>query len=1430
MITLLRLIAFGRARPGRARSASRAVLLAIVVMGGSALSMTLGYAGVDGPEMVAAVTGDANADGFIDTIRVTFDTPMASTTPQKSVDGSPGFHVTCPNAGAKCPTGIAGYEIASFAWSSSTGLDITLVPGVFAEDAEDGASPDVAVPDTSAIPTVVYEEGPDGESGGAESAANDEEMARGSRQAADRAGPVLKAFKANDRGAASMFNAVGDEAFIVFSEETTIAGATSYERWSNLERAIRFTGVQGEFALDPNWSGCVKDSDGTRTDRTKASSSPTKYDPIAAYNNFPYPSDGSSTVDVILAPKAPAPGEPGEEPADYVTTFHVRHNEFANVGSTPFSEFGFSAVPKGCRVGIEPVGSVTQGSGTQPVLFDRAGNAARHQNEPADGAGRIRITPAEASLLSARTGDADTDGRIDRVVLKFDQVLDNATVEGNLDRISITVGGEEAEPTGATVSGDTMTVDFAPLDGAVWDTDTKPRIEYFMPADCSYDVSASTPGIKTRVPSSGAFPEYRACVGSFGVEATDGAKPVLLAAATADDDQDGALDRVEATFSEPVQGSSGAGWTIGSAAATAVVPGGAGSSQANVIFPESTTGDTADTPAVAYASQAANKTMDLAGNELVPVTKASTDGAAPRIRAATVRDDDGDGHVDRVDLSYSENLAGPATAAASRFQVGSVAASGFEAEAPGDNLLTLVFSGVQGSDAKEISFAPGSGSAIADAVGNVSGPQTFDAAVVQDAAKPRATITALPGAPLRAGVMTIVATFTERMATNAAPTVTLASTDASSSISKQATGIADTDHTNGWRNADPAVWEGTITIDPADCPVPTGCDVRVTESDATDASTAANPQAQAESLDTEVDTIAPLPPALGDARAVLPAGHTAPDNTVNMFTEDVSVAVSTSGDAGGGTARLLIDGAPVTPAATHGSMADGDDSVTVTTAYGSTALLQSALPAGNPHALTVELCDDAGNCTPSSNARDVTADYTPVGVQASIPAQPVVSGGSSMEITWESEDDDDFQRIELRYSTNGGTTYARSIVQSLTNRNGSFTWRVPDTLDSTQVRVRVATVDLAGNKAYAFSSESFTVDSSKPVVSVSAPSSRSPFLPAGGAVTVGWRATDLTLSRVSQPIRVQYSTDDGRSWRDVNGGSYSRANDGRETWRVPNVRSFTTRVRVLATDATGKVGWARSARLAVGVAGYTAEQTGRVYSFGTANSRTNESYVSRKGWVSDIAIRRDGKAGYLMSSKGNLYPFSIGSTRNSARKVKLSLREGTARAVALRTNTSGYVVDKYGEIHRFGGAPKARPSKTWSSSYARDIVLLPNGRGGYVLDKYGRLYPFKVGGYSMPPKVQSRAIFGSKRAVAAVLRSDGRSGYVLDKYGKVYSFDRRGVRRVSSRTGKYAKGIVLVTDTAGYWVDYRGILRPWGAAFGNPTRTRLGRARGAVGV
>lgn len=193
--------------------------------------------------------------------------------------------------------------------------------------------------------------------------------------------------------------------------------------------------------------------------------------------------------------------------------------------------------------------------------------------------------------------------------------------------------------------------------------------------------------------------------------------------------------------------------------------------------------------------------------------------------------------------------------------------------------------------------------------------------------------------------------------------------------------------------------------------------------------------------------------------------------------------------------------------------------------------------------------------------------------------------------------------------------------------------------------------------------------------------------------------------------------------------------------------------------------------------------------------------------------------------------------------------DGMVRDVATRADGSGYVLDAYGRVLAFGGAPPAAGAPSFPVPVARDLVLGPDGRSGYVLDGYGGIHPFGgaprlpagpywwgwdiarsllpvpggaylLDGYggvhrigSPPDPGPSPYWPGWDIARRLVARPGAPGAYVLDGYGGLHPI--AGAPRlpdVPYYGRDRARDLVLVSDGSGYALDDAGMIRRFGDA------------------
>ncbi|HET7467620.1 MAG TPA: glycoside hydrolase family 18 protein [Candidatus Dormibacteraeota bacterium] len=119
-----------------------------------------------------------------------------------------------------------------------------------------------------------------------------------------------------------------------------------------------------------------------------------------------------------------------------------------------------------------------------------------------------------------------------------------------------------------------------------------------------------------------------------------------------------------------------------------------------------------------------------------------------------------------------------------------------------------------------------------------------------------------------------------------------------------------------------------------------------------------------------------------------------------------------------------------------------------------------------------------------------------------------------------------------------------------------------------------------------------------------------------------------------------------------------------------------------------------------------------------------------------IVIFSDGTGGYVLDAFGGVHGFGIGGARPAG--VQLTAywpNWDIARDLALIPGThAGYVLDGWGGLHAFAPGGQAMPPALSGSAYwprwdiARSVVMLSSATtaspAGYVLDGYGGLHPF----------------------------------------------------------------------------------------------------------
>ncbi|XOV95303.1 MAG: Ig-like domain-containing protein [Bacteroidota bacterium] len=252
--------------------------------------------------------------------------------------------------------------------------------------------------------------------------------------------------------------------------------------------------------------------------------------------------------------------------------------------------------------------------------------------------------------------DTDLDGTVDRIDVTFTEDISTSSFEGG---DWVTTGGGGITETGAGFSADVIQID-------VNVTNTNSTALGVIQIQYS---NSGTPG--SIVDASG---NITGLTGSITV--ADGAAPVIISAEYRDNDDDGRIDRFFLTFSEEVAGASNLeandlSLTVGDFTGAAFGTDNTDLIGANTFTTEVILGTEAsavdteeNSGAIAIATQNSFSLVDIsAGANTNTFTGARpqinfVDGAAPVIASALYQDTDLNGAVDRVAVTFSEDITG----------------------------------------------------------------------------------------------------------------------------------------------------------------------------------------------------------------------------------------------------------------------------------------------------------------------------------------------------------------------------------------------------------------------------------------------------------------------------------------------------------------------------------------------------------------------------------------------------------------------------------------------------------------------------------------------------------------------------------------------------------------------------------------------------
>ena len=605
-LSLVENTARGNARPGAWVAGSGVTDLA----GNAALRSVVTPTDGAAPVMTSAVTQDASGSaGRIDAVMVTFSEPVAH--PR--------------DAGGRYPFLLGGRAVSSVEPASGGTVQVR-----FAE---------ASAPDTGDRPSVRYLPG----SGlpVADSAGN--EATQGFVNAADAVAPVLVSARTGDGDHDGKIGTVvfgfsedvvhaaemGDSSFAVGGYQVTAASAASDDEVTATvtENPAADSGATPTVTYTRDGVEDVRDAAGNLASTSSRGAGDGARPVLLTVTTADVDDDGR--IDQLASTWS----EPLTHADDTSAPFAVSASGFsvARVRAASSANLAIDLTePSGFDTGSKP--SLTYLGGSAKIR-DAAGLEPSQQTWSG-----LTVDALDPRLISATTGDADADGELDSVAVRFSEAVVHAqeATPGSFTTGAFTISSAEA------ATGDTVELQL--LQSGTPDTGVRPAVNY-------------TPD---------GLEDVRDATGNFAAaatiaQATDGARPVLLSAATDDVDDNGRLDRLSTGWSEPLDHAddSAAPFPV-SAGGFSVARVHAATGQAlDVDLTEPVAPDTGSAPDLTYTS-GADPIRDVAGLEPAQVGHPglTRDALPPRRVSTMTADTDVDGKLDAIEIEWSEDVTG----------------------------------------------------------------------------------------------------------------------------------------------------------------------------------------------------------------------------------------------------------------------------------------------------------------------------------------------------------------------------------------------------------------------------------------------------------------------------------------------------------------------------------------------------------------------------------------------------------------------------------------------------------------------------------------------------------------------------------------------------------------------------------------------------
>jgi hypothetical protein len=583
--------------------------------GNAALRAAISPADGAAPVMTSAVTQDASGKaGYIDAVTVTFSEPVAH--PR--------------DAGGQYPFLLANRTVASVEPASGQTVQVRIA--------------EASAPDTGDRPSVRYIPG----SGFPVADVAGNQAAQGFVNPADRVAPVLISAVTGDTdsdgkiGSALLHfsedvvhGAEGSGAsFAVSGYGLTGADAASADEipLTVTEKAIADSGAEPDVTYTRDGVEDVRDAAGNVTPTSSVGATDGARPVLLAVSTADVDDDGrldrlASTWSEPLT-HADDTSAPFAVSASGFSVSRVRAASGASLAIDLTEPSGYDTGSKPALTYLGDGASIVDAAGLEPEQHTWSG---------------LTVDALDPRLISATTGDGDADGEIDSIAVRFSEAVVHAqeATPGSFTAGAFTISSAEA------AAGDS--VELKLLQSGTPDTGVRPAVGYTL--DGVEDVRDATGNFA----AAASIPQ-----------ATDGARPVLMSAATADVDDNGRLDRVSTSWSEPLNHAddSSAPFPLAAEGLPVARVHAAAGQNLDVDLTEPAAADTGSAPDLTYTS-GADPIRDVSGLEPAQVAHngLTRDALPPRRVTTATADADTDGKIDAIDIGWSEDVTGSSATA-----------------------------------------------------------------------------------------------------------------------------------------------------------------------------------------------------------------------------------------------------------------------------------------------------------------------------------------------------------------------------------------------------------------------------------------------------------------------------------------------------------------------------------------------------------------------------------------------------------------------------------------------------------------------------------------------------------------------------------------------------------------------------------------------